>query len=296
MRSFQRSAAVVLSLGMGATSALSTGPNEDDPMVRAFVQAYAPLIDSVEYGDDDVVFALAGRRIHFQDGRMLDEGRLDRADECDPIFYPYPLEPLSEPQHAPEEMPTYCTDLLEGLFGRTEEQIRDHGRSIVFLDHRMFVNELLVEPVASAEREIIRAALHDASVAEWIEALDVTYSFSSREIAGSGTRSQHAWGMAFDLVPTSYEGRHVYWRWSRVFHRDGWDRIPMEQRWSPPQQVIDIFEAHGFIWGGKWAHFDAIHFEYRPEILLYNQFAEQQSAGRKRTGSPPKRAPGIRLP
>jgi hypothetical protein len=31
-------------------------------------------------------------------------------------------------------------------------------------------------------------------------------------------------------------------------------------------QVIAIFEAHGFIWGGKWHHFDSVHFEYRPEL------------------------------
>jgi hypothetical protein len=27
------------------------------------------------------------------------------------------------------------------------------------------------------------------------------------------------------------------------------------------------------VWGGKWAHFDMIHFEYRPEIVLYNRLA-----------------------
>jgi len=276
MRSFHGGAVVLLGLGMSATTALAPAPNQDDPRVRAFVQAYAPLIDSVRYGDEDVVFVFGSNEIHFQDGRMLEAGRLDRPEECDPIFYPYPLSPLTEPPPAPDVMPTYCTDLLETLFGRTESQIREHGRSVTFLSHRMFVNELLVDPLAAAEAAILRVAGRDPSVAAWIEEMDITYSFSNREIAGSGNRSQHAWGMAVDLVPYSYEGLHVYWRWSRVFDREGWDRIPVDQRWSPPQPVIDIFEAHGFIWGGKWPHFDAIHFEYRPEILLYNRLAEQQ--------------------
>ena len=34
-----------------------------------------------------------------------------------------------------------------------------------------------------------------------------------------------------------------------------------------PAEVIDIFERHGFIWGGKWSHYDTMHFEYRPELL-----------------------------
>jgi peptidoglycan L-alanyl-D-glutamate endopeptidase CwlK len=33
---------------------------------------------------------------------------------------------------------------------------------------------------------------------------------------------------------------------------------------------VTIFENHGFIWGGKWYHFDTMHFEYRPELLVAN--------------------------
>ena len=242
-----------------------------DPRVRAFVRAYGPLIDSVTYGEQDVVFALGSRPIYFQDGRMLEEGGLNGREDCDPIFYPYSLEPLTEPPPLSEESPRYCTDVLESLWGRTEGQIRSHGRSITFLDHRMFLNDLVIDPLAAVEKDILNAAKDDRSVATWIDELDVTYSFIDRGIAGSSTRSHHAWGMAIDFVPESYGGRAVYWRWSRVYDRDGWHRIPLERRWSPPQVVIEIFEEHGFLWGGKWPHFDNIHFEYRPEILLYNR-------------------------
>ncbi len=34
------------------------------------------------------------------------------------------------------------------------------------------------------------------------------------------------------------------------------------------ERDIDIFERHGFIWGGRWYHFDTMRFEYRPELLL----------------------------
>jgi hypothetical protein len=34
-----------------------------------------------------------------------------------------------------------------------------------------------------------------------------------------------------------------------------------------PYEIVDIFEKQGFIWGGKWYHFDTMHFEYRPELL-----------------------------
>jgi hypothetical protein len=33
-----------------------------------------------------------------------------------------------------------------------------------------------------------------------------------------------------------------------------------------------VFEKHGFIWGGKWGHFDIMHYEYRPEIILKSRY------------------------
>jgi hypothetical protein len=35
-----------------------------------------------------------------------------------------------------------------------------------------------------------------------------------------------------------------------------------------PKDVLAAFEAEGFIWGGKWAEYDIMHFEYRPELLI----------------------------
>ncbi len=35
-----------------------------------------------------------------------------------------------------------------------------------------------------------------------------------------------------------------------------------------PLEIVAAFERRGFIWGGRWAHYDTMHFEYRPELLL----------------------------
>ena len=34
-----------------------------------------------------------------------------------------------------------------------------------------------------------------------------------------------------------------------------------------PKEIVDIFEKNGFIWGGRWYHYDTTYFEYRPEFL-----------------------------
>ena len=36
---------------------------------------------------------------------------------------------------------------------------------------------------------------------------------------------------------------------------------------APLGPHVDAFEAEGFIWGGRWLHYDTMHFEYRPELL-----------------------------
>jgi hypothetical protein len=54
-----------------------------------------------------------------------------------------------------------------------------------------------------------------------------------------------------------------YWQWSKP-DADGRFSYKNEIPW----EIVEIFERHGFIWGGKWYHYDTMHFEYRPEILL----------------------------
>jgi hypothetical protein len=157
-------------------------PLSDDPRVQSFLQAYGALLDSVTYLEDDAVFSVRGRAIYFQDGRMVGDHHLGEPDEFESIFYRYPLEWLTEPLPLTDE-PVYCTDFMDYLFGDTESEVRRHGQSVTFLDHRMFVNTILVEPLQAVEGEIRAAARRDPSVAKWIENLNITYSFIDRDIA-----------------------------------------------------------------------------------------------------------------
>jgi hypothetical protein len=83
-------------------------------------------------------------------------------------------------------------------------------------------------------------------------------TYNCRPIVGTQRMSMHAYGASID-INTQFAN---YWRWSKP-GKDGkytWiNRIPRE--------VVDVFERHGFIWGGRWYHFDTMHFEYRPELL-----------------------------
>lgn len=89
--------------------------------------------------------------------------------------------------------------------------------------------------------------------------------FNARPIAGTQRPSAHAFGIAVDI-----NTRHAhYWR-------DELNGAPGEPaNWKPkavpknriPYEIVEIFEHQGFIWGGKWYHYDTMHFEYRPELF-----------------------------
>ena len=100
-----------------------------------------------------------------------------------------------------------------------------------------------------------------------LEALPASYAryllppagaYNCRAVAGTDQLSAHGYGIAVDIAVA----RSHYWRWSppdAARHPVWTNRIPLE--------IVRIFERHGFIWGGRWSHYDTMHFEYRPELL-----------------------------
>ena len=82
-------------------------------------------------------------------------------------------------------------------------------------------------------------------------------TYACRGVADLGQPSMHAYGAAIDLN-LKYSS---YWLW------DTHGAAKPVWRNRMPREIVDAFERHGFIWGGRWYHYDTMHFEYRPELL-----------------------------
>jgi hypothetical protein len=82
--------------------------------------------------------------------------------------------------------------------------------------------------------------------------------YMCRNIAGTRQLSGHGYGIAIDIAV----GHSHYWRWAKGAS----DKVAPYRNEIPPE-IVEIFEKHGFIWGGRWYHYDTMHFEYRPELL-----------------------------
>jgi D-alanyl-D-alanine carboxypeptidase len=83
-------------------------------------------------------------------------------------------------------------------------------------------------------------------------------TYNCRAVADTGMPSMHGSGAAID-ISTTYSD---YWVWAKGKSPQS---IPYRNR--IPWEIVEIFEAEKFIWGGKWYHYDTMHFEYRPEMF-----------------------------
>jgi hypothetical protein len=114
-------------------------------------------------------------------------------------------------------------------------------------------------------------AEHLQAVSNELDALPHSYDrylmpsaggFLCRTIAGTTERSAHGYGIAIDIAT-----KHAhYWRWAK----NGPQERPIYRN-EIPLEIVSIFEKHGFLWGGRWSHYDTMHFEYRPELLGESQ-------------------------
>lgn len=85
-------------------------------------------------------------------------------------------------------------------------------------------------------------------------------TFNYRKISGTERLSTHAYGITMDINVS----KSNYWQWDcKCKNEDG----VRGYRNKIPYELVKIFEKHGFIWGGRWRHYDTMHFEYRPELL-----------------------------
>jgi hypothetical protein len=101
----------------------------------------------------------------------------------------------------------------------------------------------------SAEIEALPAAVRRA-------AYPSAGTLSCRPVSDTGKMSMHGYAAAIDLN-LEYSD---YWLWQK-------NRNEIAYRNRMPYEIVEVFERYGFIWGGKWYHYDTMHFEYRPELL-----------------------------
>jgi hypothetical protein len=265
-----------------------------EAVMKALAAAYPGRLGPAEYRDGDWAVLLRtlenpdGVWFYYAGGRLLPEELRSRFSEYDPQpFYAYRAElpPWTPPtaeesarmrerekqrQAHPAKRSQHFYDALWRARSRSESW--DRVKQIRFLGHPALVHFSILEELSLVEERILKEAKTKPRVRKWMESLKSAEGWNWRSIAATQSRSFHAYGTALDLLPKSQGGLETYWLWTARTNAEWWT-VPYSKRLHPPEEVVKAFEAFGFIWGGKWLTYDTMHFEYRPEILIFSGMA-----------------------
>jgi len=227
-----------------------------DQSVEALVRAYPDFL--VGHDEKDVIWK-DGTRMPVSDGlgdKSFEE-KLRRASLLDQFSIPYPKGPMKK-QPGPQEDPGRFRNaaFFDKMYGDCSKgEVQKKFTKVAWLPKSGGGSVQITSVNGVADRLRAISEELDALRPELKKfAVPTAGTFNCRTVKDTGVRSMHAWGAAID-VNTEFAD---YWLWSPK--GSGYrNRLPFE--------IVQIFEKHRFIWGGKWEHFDTMHFEYRPELL-----------------------------
>lgn len=159
---------------------------------------------------------------------------------------------------------------FRSVYGSSKQHLANQLVSINWFGQKVTVNKNFGIPkkLAAVEKEL-RA--HLPSVKQYL--IPSAGAYAWRSIAGTNRLSAHSFGIAFDISTKHTE----YWRWSKRTGAGG----KLQARNAIPRIIIAAFERKGFIWGGRWYHFDTMHFEYRPELIEIGMLAKERGCSRQ---------------
>lgn len=208
----------------------------------------------IKYLDNSLIFS-DGTKIIYDDGK--DKSFIEKLDNCDiedMFSMTYDVE-RSEPLYLNDCGRGRCEVFFKKMYGNNEATVR---KNLVPVD--WFGQKLPFTKVNGAADSLGKVASELSQYPKFHKYLKNASSFYWRKIKGTNRQSAHSYGIAID-INTQYSN---YWLWSNPKSSEK-DKLKYENH--IPHGIVRVFEKHGFIWGGRWYHFDTMHFEYRPEIL-----------------------------
>jgi hypothetical protein len=254
----QKIAPFAVAMLLAASAAQAEQPSQ--AAAARLLAAYPTLLERIE---DGVLVWRDGTRMALDDGkgRKAFADWLEHPDIEDMLAVPYPA-------GAPADPPAKDTDpgrarnaaFFDKVYGDCRKgEVEKNLTPVVWLPKKSG-RKLPVSKINGAAKalEAVSRELDELPASFDVYLYPSAGTYNCRVIAGTDRVSAHGHGIAIDIALKHSD----YWR-NATAGKDGVlaykNKIPME--------IVRIFEKHGFIWGGRWYHYDTMHFEYRPELL-----------------------------
>ena len=232
--------------------------------LQALASAFPDRVQAIEL---DAIVMADGTRIPIDDGRPKDhEGKLEHADIEDMLSQIYPVgtcdtgaKPARNADPGRIRDDAFFKSRL-WQFGKRRPRPSCEGRLV-----RQAPPPSPTSPGADKALAAVAKELSGVGPDLMKHLVPSAGTLNWRVVAGTKRLSAHSFGAAIDLNPKLAD----YWRWSGG--KPG--NVP-DYKNRMPKEIVDVFERHGFIWGGKWYHYDTMHFEYRPDLIAIGRLAE----------------------
>lgn len=223
--------------------------------------AYPEYITGIEKDNSGNVYIVmkSGKKFIYDDKKdKSPENKIDNPDLQDILEDRYPLD--KDNKVPPKSFdPGRCRnyEFLNEVYGGSKAAIEKNLVSLKYGYPSCQFNSHNNANVCleAALKEIIPLTKTHGAISNLLYPGCGTYNY--RVIAGTGKLSPHSYGIALDLNTDKRD----YWKW-------GSEAAAESRLKEYPDELVTAFENNNFIWGGKWGHFDIMHFEYRPEIIL----------------------------
>lgn len=223
---------------------------------ECLIEAYPDFIKKVE---KNRVVWFDGSDMEFDDGKVKTHNeRLDNPDIEDQIFSFYP-------KGRTENLPDFDEDpgrvrnmpFFKKMYGSNVSEVAKNLDTVYWL--KSTINHpLLVTRINGVNKKLQAISNELESKPKLLKYLDnPAGTFNWRVILNTDRLSAHSFGISID-INVKFSN---YWAWDKEYKYK--NQIP----WA----IIEVFEEHDFIWGGKWYHYDTMHFEYRPELFTCEQ-------------------------
>lgn len=214
--------------------------------------------DKIKDIRDNTIFFTDGTTMVYDDGKKKDfVTMLDYSDPEDMFFQAYDTT-TTPPEYLHDVGRSRSEQLFKKLYGSSKQAVSNQLVSVPWFGGNVRFSS---SNGAAAQLKKVKAELDQLvkKKPNLLPYLKSSGTFYWRNVRGANRLSAHSYGIAFDIGVDKSD----YWLWKNKGASETQkikyaNRIPME--------IVEVFEKYGFVWGGRWYHFDTMHFEYRPEL------------------------------
>jgi D-alanyl-D-alanine carboxypeptidase len=220
--------------------------------VKKLMRFYPQIVD---FKDNKLFFKDKSTLLYDDKKEKMALELIENPDIEDQFFYDYQLGNINDAGRIRNE------DFFKKIYGNSKAEVEKNLVEIVWCP-KLVNQKIKVNRINGIDKIIQKLSLELDNHPEYkIYLTNIAGTFNWRKIAGTTRLSMHSFGMTID-INTKYSN---YWQWDCKCKNE---ETKLSYKNKIPKNLIYIFEKYGFIWGGNWYHYDTMHFEYRPEMLI----------------------------